>query len=260
MRASDIGEVFARAEESFARAQDASLKADRAVARADDVMARTGRRDSAQRAAARRERQRLNAGLGRTLKRAGLVILAVWLATLVIGFFQPIGIFGLLIAIGAGLLLGGAALLSGRAPARPALPAPDLPSGILVERLDSYLYRARPALPAPAQAEIDRMLSALPELKPVLERAGTGDSAAQDARRLMGTHLPNLIDHYLAVPPALRATGDEMSADERLTEALRAGREAIEQSARQLAKGDLAAFETQGRFIESRYGENAIDR
>lgn len=260
MRASDLGEVFARAEESFARARDASLKANRAVARADDIMARTGSRDSAARAAARRERQRLNAGLGRTLKRVALVVLAVWVATMVVGFIQPIGIFGLLVAVGAALMLAGGVVLGSRGPARPAKPAPDLPSGMLVERLDSYLYRARPALPAPAQVEIDRMLSALPELKPALDRAGTGDSSVQDTRRLMGTHLPNLIDHYLAVPPAMRASGDEMSADERLTEALRAGREALEDSARQLAKGDLAAFETQGRFIEARYGENAIDR
>lgn len=263
MNAQDLGRVFAAAETSFERAIASSAKTNAAVTRADDVMTRVGSRDSAARAAARRERQRLNAGLGKTLKRVALVIAAVWLATMIIGFVAPIGLFGLIAAVAIGLaLVGGVMLTSRAAPATPALPAPDLPSAQLVDRLDSYLYRARPALPAPAQAEIDRMLSALPTLKPTLERVGTMDPAVQDARRLMGSHLPNLIDRYLNVPSAYRgeAGGDDLSVDDRLVEALRAGRQALDDVGRQLAKGDVAAFETQGRFIESRYGEEPIER
>ena len=36
-----------------------------------------------------------------------------------------------------------------------AAPPADLPNGEMVQRFDSYLYRQRAALPAPAQAEID---------------------------------------------------------------------------------------------------------
>ena len=46
-------------------------KADLAIARADRVMRALDERDGAARAAARRERQRLNAGLGRALGRVG---------------------------------------------------------------------------------------------------------------------------------------------------------------------------------------------
>lgn len=262
MNADDIGRVFALAENSFERASASTARTDQAIARADSVIARSGPRDSVARAAARRERQRLNAGLGRTVKRVALAVLAVWIATMVIGFVKPIGLFGLIVAVAAGVILVGAMLAASRRPSAPALPAPDLPSGALVERLDSYLYRARAALPAPAQSEVDRMLATLPSLKPTLERIDPLEPAAQDARRLMGKHLPSLIDHYLAVPAAYRGESDEdgVSIDQRLVDALRAGREALDDAGERLARGDVAAFETQGRFIESRYGSQPLDR
>lgn len=262
MRPDEIGRVFALAEDSFERAAASSAKAGRAMARADDIMARTSSRDTAARAAARRERQRLNAGLGRILVRVGLVIAAVWIATIFIGMVKPIGMFGLLAAIAVGVVLASGAVFGSRKAWRPKAIAPDLPGGVLVDRLDSYLYRARPALPAPAQAEVDGILATLPTLRPVLERVGPGDPGAQDARRLMSTHLPNLIDRYLNVPGNYRgdSDGDGVSVDQRLVDALRAGREALDDSGKLLARGDVAAFETQGRFIESRYGDQPLDR
>ncbi len=252
MTPDDIGRVFALAEDSFERASTSSARTAQAITRADLVLARSGSREGVARAAAQRERRRLNAGFGRTARRVGLAILAVWIATMIIGFIKPIGLFGLLIAIAAGLLIVGATVASSKRRAAPALPAPDLPSAALVERLDSYLYRSRAALPAPAQAEIDRMLATLPNLKPTLERIDPLEPAAQDARRLMGKHLPSLIDHYLAVPAGYRSESDE--------DALRAGRQALDEAGERLARGDVAAFETQGRFIESRYGEQPLDR
>ena len=261
MTPDDIGRVFALAEDSFERASASSAKTLQTIARADSVMARSTARVGVARAAAQRERRRLNDWFVRLAKRVGLATLLVWVATMVIGFITPIGMFGLILAVAAGVLLVGAAVaMSGRSPA-PALPEPDLPSGALVERLDSYLYRSRAALPAPAQSEIDRMLSALPDLKPTLERVDPLEPAAQDARRLMGKHLPSLIDHYLAVPPAYRGDPDSdgVSIDQRLVDALRAGRVALDEAGQRLARGDVAAFETQGRFIESRYGDKPID-
>lgn len=262
MKSNDLGRVFAAADESFERAMVSSAKTNAALTRADDVMARVDNRDGSARAAARRERQRLNAGLARTVKRIALIVGLVSLATVIIGFINPIGMFGLIAAIVIGAVLVGGTLVTARPPKKPALPAPDMPSAVLVDRLDSYLYKARPVLPVPAQAEVDLMLSALPTLKPTLERVGAMDPSAQDARRLMGTHLPNLIDRYLNVPAAYRDRpgADEVSVDQRLVEALRAGRQALDEAGQQLARGDVAAFETQGRFIESRYGEEPVDR
>jgi hypothetical protein len=236
-------------------------KADLAIARADRVMRSLDERDGSVRAAARRERQRLNAGLGRTAARVGIAVGVISLATIVIGLVTPIGMFGFLAAVG--LAIGVAMLLpfsGGREIAAPNVSA-DLPNGQMVQRFDSYLFRARHALPAPAQAELDRLSAQLPPLRQTLERIADLDPNAQDARRLMSVHLPNLIDRYLHVPSAYREQrdGEGFSVDERLVEALVAGRQALTEISEKLARADMAAFETQGRFIETRYGEQKID-
>jgi hypothetical protein len=131
----------------------------------------------------------------------------------------------------------------------------------MVQRFDSYIYRARAALPAPAQAEIDQLSAQLPPLKKTLERLETLDPNAQDARRLMSIHLPGLIDRYLHVPSAYRGQedGEGITVDQRLVDALSAGRQALTEISEKLARADMAAFETQGRFIKSRYGEETIE-
>ena len=77
----------------------------------------------------------------------------------------------------------------------------------------------------------------------------------------MSVHLPGLIDRYAHVPAAYRGEpdGEGKSADERLVEALAASKTALDDISQKLARADMAAFETQGRFIESRYGRDEID-
>jgi hypothetical protein len=74
-------------------------------------------------------------------------------------------------------------------------------------------------------------------------------------------HLPGLIDRYLHVPASHRKEldGEGISVDERLVEALAAGRQALNEISENLARQDIAAFETQGRFIQSRYSEKTLD-
>jgi hypothetical protein len=116
-------------------------------------------------------------------------------------------------------------------------------------------------LPAAAQAELDLLSAQLPSVRQTLERVPDLDPNAQDARRLMSTHLPGLIDRYLHVPQGYRGEqdGEGISVDERLVEALAAGRQALTEISEKLAKADMAAFETQGRFIQSRYSERTLD-
>ena len=49
--------------------------------------------------------------------------------------------------------------------------------------------------------------------------------------------------------------GEGKTVDERLVESLAAARARSRDVSEQLARQDMAAFETQGRFIKSRYGE-----
>ena len=51
-----------------------------------------------------------------------------------------------------------------------------------------------------------------------------------------------------------------MTVDERLVEGLAAGRAALDEISQKLARSDVAALETHGRFIKSRYGEERIDQ
>jgi hypothetical protein len=235
-------------------------KADQAIARADRVMRQLDERDGSVRAAARRERQRLNAGLGRTFGRVGMAILAISIVTIVIGLVTPIGMFGFLAAVGLAVGVAALLLVSSKRQIEAPNVSPDLPNGQMVQRFDSYLFRARRALPAPAQAEVDQLSAMLPPLRQTLERITDGDPNALDERRLMSAQLPGLIDLYLHVPQAYRSErdGEDVSVDERLVEALAAGRVALTEISEKLARADMAAFETQGRFIQSRYKDEAL--
>ena len=235
-------------------------KFDLVLARADRVMRQIDERDGAVRSAAQRERARLNAGLGTTLKRAAIAVGVISLAAIGIGLIIPIGMFGFLAAVGLAIAVAAVLLFSGtREIAAPTI-SPELPNGEMVQRFDSYIFRARRALPAPAQAEIDLLSQQLGPLKATLERVEQLNPDAQDARRLMSNHLPGLIDRYLKVPGDFRRSedGEGVSVDQRLVDALAAGRQALGEISEKLARADVAAFETQGRFIQSRYKDETI--
>jgi hypothetical protein len=235
-------------------------KFDLVLARADRVMRQIDERDGAVKSAAQRERARLNAGLGRTFKRVAIAIAVISLATIGIGMVLPIGMFGFLAAMGLAIAIAAVLLFSGRREIAAPNVAPDLPNGEMVQRFDSYIFRTRRALPAPAQAEIDLLSQRLQPLKETLSRVDQHDPDAQDARRLMSSHLPGLIDRYLHVPAAYRSEydADGKSVDDRLVDALAAGRAALDEISAKLARNDLAAFETQGRFIETRYKDESL--
>jgi hypothetical protein len=186
---------------------------------------------------------------------------------LVIGLIKPIGMVGFFLFVLAALAMAGVVagttilgIGKAKSPPAPTL-TPELSNTRLVDEFDSYLFRVRHSLPGPAQAEVDSILARLPALKQAMDRLPPLDPSAQDARRLMGTHLPGLIDRYLQVPADRRGIrdGDDPSVDQRLAEALRAGRESLVDVCDQIAAGDVAAFDTQGRFIQARYGEEKID-
>ena len=237
---------------------DLTKKVDSALARFDRVTKQLDSRSGLVRDARKRELQRLNEGLVKTLVRIGVTVGIISLTAIGIGLFIPIGMFGFLAAVGLAIGIAAVNAFSvGKEIAKPVV-TPDLPNGEMVQRFDSYIYRTRAALPAPAQAEIDQLSAQLPPLRATLERIDTLDPAAQDARRLMSIHLPGLIDRYLHVPPAYRGQedGEGITVDQRLVEALGAGRQALGDINERLVRQDLAAFETQGRFIKSRYGDD----
>ena len=184
-----------------------------------------------------------------------MAIVALIVATMAFGLFvSPIGWTGLFvvaIAILFVLFFFGARPLE-----KPLKPYTDsTPNPEVVRTLDSFLHRQRAALPPPAARRVDAISQQLPLLESRLNEVDLLDPLAQDARRLMGKHLPELIERYEKIPAAYRAErdGEGKTVDERLVAGLDAAREALDDIGARLAHSDREAFETQGRFIESRY-------
>ncbi|MGZ8282640.1 MAG: hypothetical protein ACXWUN_06765 [Allosphingosinicella sp.] len=230
---------------------------DQAIARFDEVMGRIDRTAPA-RAAQRRRVSRGAAEVGRKAANIGIAIAVLIAATLAFGLIVgPIGLGGLFIT--ASLMILAVMVLSVW-PGEKAIVdyKDDMPNKAVVQRLDSLLVRKRAALPSPAASRIDAISAQLPLLENRLAETQILDPLAQDARRLMGKHLPELIERYERVPEAYRRErdGEGLTVDERLIAGLDAAKTALDDLGRKLAHEDLTAFETQGRFIESRYKED----
>jgi hypothetical protein len=228
---------------------------DDAIARFDEVIARYDGKGVEAAAARRRQIGRAAQGVGRKLANMGMAVAALIVATIAFGLFVgPIGWTGLfLVAVAILAILMLFSVWPGepkRVPYRD-----DLPTPAVVRQLDSLLARERRALPAPAARPIDAISAQLPLLESKLGQLDALDPLAQDARRLMGKHLPELIERYERVPEQYRSQrdGEGLTVDERLVASLDAARSALDDIGGKLAQGDRDAFETPARFIESRY-------
>ena len=113
---------------------DVNEKVQRALARFDRVTRSLDERDGPARAAARRERQRLNRDLSHRIARVGVAIGVVSVLTIVVGLIIPIGMFGFLAAVG--LAIGIAALLV-------FMPGEDSPSDFAMTACRYAELRAR---------------------------------------------------------------------------------------------------------------------
>ncbi len=235
---------------------------DQAIARFDDLVTRLDGKTPAARDALRRDYGRTARSLAKRLANMGMAIAALIVATIAFGLFVgPIGWTGLFVVAMAmlGILIVFSAWPTSREPKRVEY-SEQLPTRAVVQQLDSMLSRRRAALPAPAARRVDAITQQLPLLESRLADVDALDPLAQDARRLMGKHLPELIDRYERVPAQYRAErdGEGLTVDERLVAGLDAARQALDDIGGKLSKQDIDAFETQGRFIESRYKDGGV--
>ena len=211
------------------------------------------------RAAAKRERQRRSREAARRAKRIFWAVFAIFIAAFVTGIFVPLGMMGALAAL---MLAVFATVFLSIYPKsrRQVTEVQALSNAEVVHRLDALLIRERPALPPKALTQVDAISAQLPLLEKRLETLDGLDPLAQDARRLMGQHLPDLIERYEKVPANFRREQDAegLTVEDRLLRGLGAAREAIDDMGMKLAASDVSAFETQGRFIESRYKDGEL--
>jgi hypothetical protein len=205
--------------------------------------------------ARRRQLRRSASAMGKRLATMGMAIAALIVATLAFGLFvSPIGWTGLFVVA---LAILAVLIFFTALPSKTAEKLYDeaMPNRQVVQSFDSFLLRRRAVLPAPAARHVDAISRQLPLLESRLGEVDALDPLAQDARRLMGKHLPELIERYERVPAAYRGErdGEGLTVDERLVASLDAAQVALGEIGAKLAKEDVNAFETKGRFIESRY-------
>jgi hypothetical protein len=232
---------------------------DEVIARMDATFDRWDGRTGEGMSARRRYYGRAMGGLVKRVASMGMAIGLLIVATISFGLIVgPIGWTGLFLVALATLAI---LLFFSFWPTEPERVAynEQLPTGTVVRQLETMLVRRRAALPAPAAQRADAIGAQLPLLESRLAEVDPLDPLAQDARRLMGKHLPELIERYERIPPTYRhqADGEGLTADQRLVASLDAAKQALGDIGDRLVQSDRQAFETQGRFIESRYKEGS---
>ncbi len=121
---------------------------------------------------------------------------------------------------------------------------------------EDWLLPRRDGLPLDCLPLLDRIFQRLGDLQPHLATLAPNSSAAWEARRLLGDHLPRLILAYEAIPASAREEEPEVRS--RLRAGLATVADALDELCREVCRDPLMTFETQGRFLESRYrGEDA---
>jgi hypothetical protein len=214
---------------------------------------------SQQRAAKKRKAQRQFMEFMRRLRRAGL-ILAVLLVMLVAASIAlgGIGFFTWVVALPTALLIALISLSwpSGRKEPQAADPsgAPALPLAELAARAEDGLLDRCRELPGRAQGAADAILARLGEFQPHLADLDPQSVLAGDARRLIGQHLPRLVDSYLELPASARAPGSESS--QRFTESLSIVSNELDSLLETCCRDRQMTFDTHRRFIETRYKDD----
>jgi hypothetical protein len=228
-------------------------RSDRVLADAEAVLRRHSDRGQS---LSTRARQRRNAGLLRKVKYAFWAILAVILGSAVAGFVLPLGTTGVMIALGvliAALLL--IALMPTESRVRTEKLA-EIPLTALPLQTEIWLENQRKALPAPAITLVDSIGVKLETLAPQLERLNPQDPAAQDVRRLLADHLPELVTGYQSIPqPLRREERNGRVPEQQLIDGLGVIDAEIARMSEQLASGDIDKLATQNRFLELKYQE-----
>lgn len=231
--------------------------ADRILARAEEALRRHGGQSRLQKRALQRVAR---AGIIKAKRLAWLTAGFLFGVPLFALFVTPLGIGGILLAVMAyfGLALAALLLPAGiRDVADSALPTTALAR--LPLDTEIWLANQRHALPPPAQRLADGIGLKLEQLAPQLARIDEKEPAAFEVRRLIADELPELVRGYQRVPPHLRgATEHGLDPDRQLIEGLSVVDSELTRMSAQLARGDLHALATQGRYLELKYqGDSA---
>ena len=228
-------------------------RSDRVLADAEAVLHRHGERG---RSLSARARQRRGAALMRKAKWAFWSLLAILIGSMVAGFFIPLGTTGVMIVLG---LIIAALLMIALIPSEPRIRTQALaaaPISALPLQTEIWLDNQRKALPAPAVALADSIGVKLETLAPQLERLTDQEPAAQEIRKLLSDHLPELVTGYESIPaPLRRQERNGRIPEQQLVEGLNVIDTELARISETLASGDIDKLAVQNRFLELKYQE-----
>lgn len=196
----------------------------------------------------------------RHIGRKGLRIVTFWIGMLVgaIAWALVVAPLGVASLLTLAIMMGLGTIVLAAYPKMPAvtegnLIASDIAS--LPAKTEIWLENQRPALPAPAQQVVDGIGVQLDTLAIQLKTLDPREPAADEVKRLVGEHLPGLVNGYKRVPPAMRhqPKAGGRSADTELIDGLKVIEREIRTMSENIASGDLDALATRGRYLEIKY-------
>lgn len=194
--------------------------------------------------------------------RAAMAVGVVLVGAGIIGaVIDGIGFWGVMITA---LLGTAAAYMLLRYPEMPMPTAESLRQtdlGTLAGKTEIWLEAQRPALPAPAIPIVQAIGLRLDALAPQLQALDESNPASREVRKLVGEHLPELINSYKRIPePLRRQDNGGKTPEQQLVDGLKRIDLEIETMTSQIARGELDKLATRERFLEIRYdgrGETA---
>jgi hypothetical protein len=210
----------------------------------------------ASRQLAKRKLQRGVREAGRRFRRAGLIFLLLLFALIIADVAgASVGFFTWVFAL-AGMAM--AALFSmlwpTRASRRSTVPAGAAESlDQLAGAREEWLLERCRELPRPALPAVDSILYNLREMQPCLAHVTPNSRLHGETQRLVGEHLPRLVESYLAIPYEARAPGSQN--DLRIAESLDLVAQELHRLCVDVTRERSDGFEVNRRFIESRYGD-----
>ena len=221
---------------------------DEAIARAEAVLTRVTNRDTRQRI------RRAGRRAARAAKFSVIGVIGVVLAAIIISFFVPLGISGVMLTVLAMMAAVALAVMFSGEPDVVVEALPKSPIKALPHQTARWLDQQRAMLPAPAQKLSDGIGVKLEALTPQLQMLNENEPAAAEIRRLIADELPELVRGFGRVPENLRrANIDGIIPEKQLVDGLLVVDSELTRMSEQLARGDLEKLATQGKYLELKY-------
>lgn len=225
-----------------------------------DSRRRARARVEAMQLARRRRWEQRKANMGTRVTRGFAAFMATLAAFTIYGWMTDgmgIGLFLLAVVLLPMAGIGGMLLPVGRVDTDDLGKATPQQLPAITERL---LERQRRNLPRLAASALDGIAVQLAALDTQLARVSADHPVAQDVGRLLGNHLPELLDRYTRIPPLQRATmveHDGRTPEATVIDGLKAVEAELARASAALAEADRDGLRVQGRFLEARYGEGS---